>query len=235
MPSFGIIAEGVTDQIVLENILRGYLATDAEESRFRYLQPPDDTTQASQPAPGGWGPALNFLRDGGHQEVLSFIDYLVVHIDTDVSQEKAFDVPWREAERELSVEELVARVVDRLQEIMGREFCTAHGDRIIFAIAVHQIECWMLPLFFEDKRQKAQKITGCLDAVNDARRKQNKLPLKKGDHKQPRVYDEVSREYARPRSLMKLYGLNPSLKIFIEGLDAMKLRVPAEGSSPEQG
>lgn len=40
----------------------------------------------------------------------------------------------------------------------------------------------------------------------------------------------MSREYARPRRLMKLYGLNSSLKIFIERLDAMQIRSAVEGN-----
>lgn len=233
MATFGIIAEGITDQLIIKNILTGYLKDAGEEPFFTPVQP-REAPPGSDPPPAGWTLVFKSIEAGDHRKALQFNDYVVIQIDTDVSQEKGFDVPWHDGGRELTAEELINRVTARLRDALGRDFCEAHGDRVIFAIAVHQIECWLLPLFFEDKQQKAEKITGCLDAANDARRKQNKLPLKKGDQKQPRVYEEVSREYARPRRLMKLYGLNPSLNVFIEGLDALLLRASAEGSSPEE-
>ncbi len=50
VPSFAILAEGVTDQAVMENILLGYFGDEDEEPVVTYVQPPRDT----KAAPGGW-------------------------------------------------------------------------------------------------------------------------------------------------------------------------------------
>jgi hypothetical protein len=222
--TFGIIAEGITDQIVIESILRGYLGDQDDELVVNPVQPPlDATAQGGGPPPAGWTLVFRSLRDGEHRKALQFNDYIIVHIDTDVCDDKGFDVPKNNQAGPLPVEALVERVTARLKKAMGDDFCVAHGHRVIFAIAVHQIECWLLPLFFENEDRKAEKIAGCLSAVDEQRRRQNKLLFTRGGGKEPRVYREVARDYARRKILMKHYHRNPSLKVFIEGLDAMRL------------
>lgn len=237
MPTFGIIAEGITDQIVLENILCGYLGDQDEDPVVNYVQPPfDATSQGGGFAPGGWSLVFKSLEAGDHRKALQSNNYIVIQIDTDVSEEKGFDVSRREDGRELTLEELVDRVVSRLKKAMGLDFCTKYQDCIIFAVAVNQMECWLLPLFENDK---AEKITGCLKTMNDERSKRNKRPLsaqgQRGDRKEPRSYEDASRPYANRRTLMKVYARNPSLKLFIERLDAMNLRAAIPPSEPPAG
>jgi hypothetical protein len=220
MPSFGIVAEGITDQIVIDNVITGYFGHEDEEPIINYVQPLLDAT-SEKDAPGGWGLVLEYLKLGRHREALQFNDYLVLHIDTDVSEQTGFDVSHREDGRELSVEELAARIRERLEGIMGAELCARHGHRLIFAVAVHSIECWLLPLFHEDNR--AGKITGCLNAVNNARRKRNESPLsrpaRKGDSKDPRSYDHASRAYTKRKRLLAVCDRNPSLALFVRELE----------------
>lgn len=231
MATFGIIAEGVTDQAILENILYGYFGDRDEEPVINAVQPPRDATgQSREPPQGGWGLVFKSLEAGAHRKALQFNDFVVIQIDTDVSQEKGFDVPWRDGGRDLSVEELVERTIKRLKDSMGHDFCAEHGDRLIFAVAVHQIECWLLPLFDSNK---ADKITGCLAAVNHELGKRGKRPLASREgEKFPRSYQEASREYAKRRVLMKSYPRNPSLKIFIERLEALAVGVQGSAESP---
>ncbi len=220
MPSFGIVSEGVTDQIVVENILQGYFG--AEEPTVNYVQP----LPASEPTPGGWGLVFKFFELGEHKRALQFNDYLIVQIDTDVSEQKGYDVPHHVGGLELSPKDLVARVIQKFEGIVGAEFWAAHGHRLLFAIAVHGIECWLLPLLYNDNRNA--KITGCLESANRELSKRNKAPLStsghKGESKNPRAYQEVSREYAKWKRLHAIYDKNPSLKLFIEHLDARNVK-----------
>jgi hypothetical protein len=224
--TFGIIAEGITDQIVIENILAGCFGGEDDELMVNYVQPPlDQTGQSSEPAPGGWGMVFKSLETGDHRKALQWADYVVIQIDTDVSEQPGFDVLWREGGRELTVEELIARVIGKLQGCMGQEFCTAHGDRLIFAVAVPGIECWLLPLFFDNN--KAEKIAGCLAAVNRERLRRNRDPLSRtghrGDSKDPRSYADASNDYVDHRKLMAVYARNPSLRLFVERLESIRL------------
>jgi hypothetical protein len=235
MPSFGIVAEGITDQIVIERIIAGYFGDEDEKPSVVPVQPPPSAaTPKDGPAPGGWGLVLEFLERGEHRQALQFNDYLVLHLDTDVSEQKGFDVPHREDGRELSVEELAARVRQRLERIIGAEFCAEHGHRLIFAVAVHGIECWLLPLLYQDNH--TGKITGCLSAANEARRRGNKNPLstpgRKGENKDPRSYQDASRGYTKRKQLMALHDKNPSLSLFVRQLARTVPGTTPDASAP---
>jgi hypothetical protein len=229
VPSFGIIAEGITDQHVIENILHGVFEGTEDEVIVRYVQPPlDETGSSGQPAPGGWGLVLRALERGQHQEALQFNDYIVVQIDTDASQQKGYGVAHFQGGKQLSPEELVARVVDKLTALMG-EAAPEHQHKVLFAIAVDGIECWLLPLFYPDKR--AAKVTGCLKAVNEALKRRRRQPLsteeKKGrdrvvERKSPSAYEEASLEYTERARLMAVYDKNPSLRLFVEQVEAAR-------------
>jgi hypothetical protein len=103
MPTFGIIAEGLTDQYVIENILRGFFGGSGDDLVVNYVRPPLDATGRAEGAgktgdkpPAGWTLVFKALRDGEHKKALQFNDHVIVQIDTDVCEEKGFDVPRRE-------------------------------------------------------------------------------------------------------------------------------------------
>ena len=160
MLTFGIIAEGPTDQTVIENILLGYFEHQDDKPTINHVQPPRPLTET----PAGWGHVFESLKQKHHEEALQFNDYLVIHIDTDVQEEPGFDVPRRDGGKELSVSDRVDRVIARLKQHMDGGFYQANAHRILFAIAVDTIECWLLPLLYGDK--KAAKTTGCLESAN---------------------------------------------------------------------
>lgn len=220
MPTFGIIAEGISDQRVIQNILKGCFGPDIDDSDVRFVQPPLDESGAAY-APGGWTLVFAALRQGKHEEALQFNDYVIVHIDTDRAEDKGYDVPYREGERELGAEELIQRVRQRLLREVDGAFFAKYQDRLIFAVAVHATECWLLPLLFGNQDAKASKTTGCLDAVNRERIRKNLKPLSDGDNKQLRIYEEASREYKKPRILTACKDKNPSLKVFVDALNAL--------------
>jgi hypothetical protein len=217
VPSFAIIAEGVTDQIVLENVLRGYLQAD-DELVVNHLQPP----RTREPAPGGWTLVFRSLRAGDHRKALQLHDYVVVHIDTDVSEEPGYDVSHRAADgRPLSPEELIEQVALKLVSAMGQDFYTRHAARIVFAVAVDAIECWLLPLLYDGEAAKKAKITGCLDAADWKLRRLGRPPLSTAGNKSLASYEKASRDYAKRRKLMQHCDENPSLAIFVKNLAAL--------------
>jgi hypothetical protein len=220
VPVFGIVAEGITDQVVLENILLGYFGDDEEETIVERVQPLNDATaKRSAPPPGGWNQVFKFFQAGEHRRALQFYDYLVVQVDTDVSEQVGYDVPHREGGRELTVPELVSRVAMKIKGLIGDEFLAQHGSKLLFAIAVDGIECWLLPLLYNDNR--VEKTTGCLNAANQALHRLNREPLSKADHKDYRAYDATSRAYSKRRKLMEEGRKNPSLALFLQNLESM--------------
>ncbi len=133
MRTFGLIAEGVTDATVIQNVLIGYFAHEDEP--------------VVNPVPvdvfGGWPFVLKRLREGVHREALQLIDYIIVHVDTDRCDEAGFGVSKRDANgQERAPAALFAAVAEHLSGLMGADFCAAHADRILFAIAVDETECY---------------------------------------------------------------------------------------------
>ncbi len=216
--TFAIIAEGPTDQTVIENILLDFLEDQDDEPEIRFIQPPRPLTET----PAGWGHVFKSLKRKDPENALQFNDYLVIHIDTDVQEEPGFDVPRREKGKELSVSDRVDRAVTRLKQDIDDSFFQANAHRILFAIAVDSIECWLLP-FLHDKR-KAAKITGCLESANQALRKANQDALSAGENKFPRAYEKASSGYRKRKTLIQLQNRNPSLELFIKQLEALQSR-----------
>lgn len=137
MLTFGTIAEGPTDQTVIENILHGYFATPEDEPVVNPVQPPRPLTET----PGGWGHVIQCLKKREYDGALQWNDYLVIHIDADRQDE--YDVPRFDAGRELTIPERVERIIQRLKREIDEAFYQAHAGRMLFAITVDSIECWL--------------------------------------------------------------------------------------------
>ena len=170
MLTIGIIAEGPTDQIVIENILQGYFQN--EEIAVNYFYPPLAVSGATPP-PAGWTLVFTCLRRGYVQLGLQVNQYLAIHIDADVQKEPGFDVPRQENGKKLTLHDRVDRIIERLRKEIDPEVLKTKGERILFAIAVDSIECWLLPLLFLTDHKKASKEPGCLDLANKQLRKMN--------------------------------------------------------------
>lgn len=144
-----------------------------------------------------------------------FVDYLVIQIDTDVSEEPGFDVPHHGPDGPLSSDQLCNHV--------ERKLCTWIGDscdNFLLAVSVHSLECWLLPLL-EQKQNKQAKVTGCIDAANKVLRQKNEPLLSRGGKKQPLAYAQVSRAYRKKKTLNKLHTKNPSLSAFVSRLNTL--------------
>ncbi len=219
---------------MIKSVVLGCFSEDEEEPDVTYQQPLRDRTGlGAKPEPGGWTLVLEYLRLGKHLDALQFNDYLIVHIDTDVCEEPGYDVPRIEDGRALTPRELVDRVVAKLTGIIGAEVYARHKERFLFAVAVHGIECWLLPLLFPNKKSAhAAKIAGCLATANEELRKKN-LPLlgkgpKGAESKDPDAYLAASRPYRKRVKLLEHHERNPSLQIFVEHVEA--LRAPGGGA-----
>lgn len=222
MVNFAIIAEGVTDQYVIEAVVRGWLGED--EVGFSEVQPPAWTRtgrSGEQPPPGGWTLVFRSLELGKHRDALQFNHYLILHIDTDVCEERGFDVSRQADGQGLSADTLWDRVRERLEVALGTEFVAEHGHRVIFAIAVDSVECWFMPLLSPDQKAHRARTVGCLRAANDELRARDEELLLKGDEKQPRTYMKLSRSFEKRKTLLTIRDYNPSLKRLIDQLDTV--------------
>lgn len=193
MPVFGLACEGVTDVAVLENILLGYVE-NLDCNDIAQLQPQLDATDSAN-CFGGWNQLFNYLKSKRFRDDLVNSQYLVLQVDTDVAEEKGFDVSLLdENAKQLSVELIIGRVKERLIQAINEGVDGFYGrednqGKVIFAISVHSIECWLFNLHNKDakhngrihqgykhlsellardkKAAKLEKTYGCYDSLSD--------------------------------------------------------------------
>lgn len=119
------------------------------------------------------------------------------------------------------------------QNFIDAAFYAANEHRILFAVTVDTIECWLLPLLYNDK--KAAKTTGCLESANRALRKADQDALAAGENTFIPAYEKASRGYLKRKTLNKLRNKNPSLELFIKQLDSLHSRLSANRPADGQG
>jgi hypothetical protein len=212
MTLFGLVAEGNSDHAVLENILLGLFEEDISDE-ITTLQPIRGATdEEAIKAFGGWYKVFEYCRSEDFRGAFQEVQYLVIQIDTDVSEQTHYEVKQaNEFGKRLMPEILVENVKSKFEQIIvdefGQEFLQNHQDRILFAISVDEIECWLLPLYYTDNTKS--KTNNC----------DHKLHQKAGKfEKNYTDYDKISKDFRKSKTLMKSYLENPSLKIFVESV-----------------
>ncbi len=221
---FALVGEGVTDHVVLKNILRGYLKGQPREPAFTVRQPDRDATAEREWQQfGNWENVFRYLREGHHRNALQFNHYLVVQVDTDCSDHPNFGVSRRVEDKLLEVSVFVEQVVNRIRREIGEDDCEEYGNRLLFAVCVDSLECWLLPLWADQKAKQA-KTKGCLQTLNQGLNRQNQ-PQISSSKKGVQPYEDASRGYRNRKELLKSGPRNPSLGIFLDSLDAQSIRL----------
>ncbi|WP_428662492.1 hypothetical protein [Runella sp.] len=211
MPTFGLIAEGVTDHVVLENILIGYF--NDPDLVVRQLQPLRDATNELKGF-GNWYNVFEYCKSTVFKDAFIQIDYFVIQIDTDCAHEKNYDVPPIHGE---STAQFIERIIDKFVRLIldsfGNEFYESHKDKILFAVSVDEIECWLLPLYYTDKTRTA--VNNCLHKLNQSLGKLKKETINPS-RKDAKIYEKLSRDYCKTKILKASYPHNPSFNYFVE-------------------
>ncbi len=220
MTNLGLITEGLTDQIVIENILRGYFKNpDLDIIPLQPERNKDDENKFT--GYGSWSQVFAYCRSRDFQESFQSIDYIIIQIDTDVSEE--FGIPQQDEDGEFTPQELIEKVIEKFKQEIGEDFYSKCQQRIIWAISVHSIECWLLPLYYQDN--KKSKLKNCLAALNKHLNKKYGFTI---DAKKPEYYREISKQYSKYRDLMACYQDNPSLKSFVGEIQKRDIKIVVE-------
>lgn len=210
MVSFGIVSEGITDYVVIENILCGIYEDDDDDPVVRLMQPQlDETDKHKQGTHGGWAAVLQYCESDRFKGAFQQNDFMIIQIDTD----RSFDVPFN-VNHEGSVEELWENVKTRLIQAIGNKFYEQQKDKIIFAIAIHETECWLVPLYSKDKRVNTS-IKNCFE--NLGRATGTNIQKVYSD------YNRLSDKFIRLKHIDAQIGLNYSFDAFIAQLKKVKI------------
>lgn len=99
------------------------------------------------------------------------------------------------------------RLVEQIN-IGKDEFYSENKNKIIFAVSVHSLECWLLPLY---KSYKTEKTKNCF---NNLQRESKKISVQKDYN----TYDKLSKPYLKNKTLLKESKKSTSLKVFVDSL-----------------
>jgi hypothetical protein len=147
----------------------------------------------------------NFLT-----EALSLNDYLIIQIDTDCAEHVNFGVALTLQGKDKAVQDLINEVKEFIISKIGQELFQHFSERIFFAISVHSLECWLLPLHVNSntKQTKAceHHLTRALDKAGIS------------FSKTARCYEELAKKYGKRKYIDEHKSKNQSFFIFLESL-----------------
>ncbi|PZN82277.1 MAG: hypothetical protein DM484_06735 [Candidatus Methylumidiphilus alinenensis] len=216
MASFALITEGITDQAVLENILTGLYGDDVEVNPLQPLRDATDTSRIKSDSFGGWEQVFEYCQHENFDELLIFNDYVIIQIDSDCGYEVNFGVPLTHGGKDRPVEELVDEVRQKIISKINKASYEQHQNQFKFAIAVHSLECWLLPLFLKEKAH-LRKTKNCFHQL-ELETERLKIDCKK----EYLSYKRLSKPYQNAKQLENAKLLQQSLGIFVNSLPSVK-------------
>lgn len=156
-----IITEGTSEQNIIRHIAERYL------ENVNLNGEPETNKHGRQIGYGGWAKVLEACCVQRFEEILSFNDFIIIQIDTDVCEEVGFDIKKTNTDNTpKSHADLYIEIKDKLLEKLTEEEKDLYSDKLIFAICFEEIECWLLPIYYTNNDKC--KTVGCLNKLNTA-------------------------------------------------------------------
>lgn len=207
---FGLACEGVTDQITLENILCGYFENKNLGEDITELQPLFDETDQKQ-GNGGWPILINYLASTRFRDDVLNTEFLILQIDSDIADQ------LRVAHKDnlgnaLSIDSVISNVRAKLIEhinLGATHFYETHAPKILFAICVHSLECWLVA--HHGEQSATHDCFDVLKTVIDP----NIIRVTK----KQKNYDQLSKPFLQRKNIDAVVTKDPSFRAFIQALD----------------
>lgn len=172
----GLIAEGASELRILKHIIGRYLGTEHDINEIQ----PKTNAEGTQIIPGSWDRVITtFEFENTVKDALVENDYVLIQIDTDQAQTAPFSVNVLDENGQYCKPEVLhqrvsERILNRIPNLDESE-----RNRVILAICISEIECWLLPLYYNDS--KRCKTTCCIALLNQ-KLSSNKIdPLPNGN------------------------------------------------------
>lgn len=209
----GIVCEGISDYKVLRHITERYLR---DEDAYVIPLQPKETEQGKQWGFGGWQGVLEYIK-GEDRMILEALEegcsYVIIHIDTDVREQYGISHGFE------NMEALHGSVIEMLRNVIHPDF---DKDRIIFAIAIHETECWLLS-FLSDDQKISCKTDSCVNTLNRLLKDKGNIDKDNKNSDRARVaYDYILRSKKKPKDLKAASINNYGFFYFVESLDKIK-------------
>lgn len=224
MKTIGLICEGVSEINIVTRIVSKYLDDNIV---IRAIEPETKTENGRlvQNGYGGWQQVLRHCNDETVERILEYNDYLLIQIDTDTANQQGYDVNTQDANGQMKTPEVLYQDVKaRLLANISAEVQEKYQGRILFAICMNEIECWLLPLYYTNNNRC--KTQNCVYTLNQALGKKNIGGIPEKDKNDPYariVYGKVLKNFKNKKTIQDCaqyhYGFNELAK----QLDAVEL------------
>jgi len=216
-----LATEGKSEHWIIKHIVETYFK--GTEILFRQIQP--QIVNYTQETPGGWLEILKFCeKTDDIKSALIEADYLVIQIDTDASQNINYGVSHtKQGNIAKTKDELYIGVVGKLNSLINANILEEYGEKIVFAICIHTIECWLLPIYYTNNHKSGTQ--NCLTVLNTELRKQNLdiLPPKGQKNKRKLAYESILRNLRAKKDIVKSATHNVGYKKFVDSLEALEI------------
>jgi len=211
MITIALVCEGGTDQRFLEWLLDGHYEGKIVANS---VQPTlDETDKNRQGNFGGWENVFDFLENPESiDNVFATNDYLIIQIDTDVCDHIKFGVSKTSTNGEKSSQELIDDVKAKLIEKMGPEKFNTYKEKISFAICIHSLECWILPMYAL-KKSDFSAIVNCEEKLKVGLAAQRKKYSKDSP-----FYKKATKPIRDRKNITLCCDSSDSFKVFIDSL-----------------
>lgn len=221
MVTVGLISEGITDHIVIRHVISGYLNND--DILVSELQPTKD--ENNNYSSGNWDQVLKYCKSNDFRDGLIANPslHIVIHLDSDVfrsqevSEEYRFEFNKKDG-TELNSEEVIHEIINVIIQAISQEVYSRFSERILFAIAVNETECWFLP-FYGVKNIRTKEVN-CLGSINKIINPKFNFTINK---KEPKYYTKLLKPFLKHKEFKKVYHLNESLRLFCIQLDNLPI------------
>jgi hypothetical protein len=216
---FALITEGVSEHRIIKHIITKYFKD--QEPDINQIQP--KILDEKQETTGGWVEVLKYCERKELKDIFVENDYLVIQIDTDQSQNAPFSInhliPTGE---EKTTNELLHDVLNKLNSLISPDIKATYSDKIFFAISIHTLECWLLPLFYVNNHKSDTK--GCLSTLNIELTKKNIKPISiKNSPIAQQSYRSILSNWKKKSEIVASAQYNVGFKGFVESLDLIKV------------
>jgi len=220
-----IIAEGKTDVIIIKNILKGKLSIDTSEIKSLLPEDTSDNTDLqdhniNKNKFSNW----ELVKEECclKEKIRPFLNspilderIVIIQIDTDQIEHKNFGLTKPKKDKnnlEEYSETLVNLVKDKMKEWLENEFI----ENIRFAIAVEEIEAWVLTIY--KNYLQNTKDTSCYENSKEKLKlleaKLNKLSFNNEKEK----YKKLTKDFTKSKKLKECIKHNKSLEIFYNSI-----------------
>jgi hypothetical protein len=198
-----LISEGITDRPIIEATLAAYFAQKIPNVNV-FLNP----IHPKDKEPSGWSKVLKFCESELFRKAFELNDFIIIQIDSDVHEEY-------EVQKQKNIAELIDAIKARIVKSIGESYYETVKEKIIFAICVNMIECWLLPFYASTNAHK-KKINNCCGTLNQYLQKQGYTLDCTNDAGGSEFYQKAALIISKKKIFFPAYKENESLRYFVE-------------------